>query len=214
MGKPAFENYLLSIEAHIGTLLETIESIERKIKTLTTRVRDQVNLVESQKSLAENVAELEKARFNYPEDGLLCLRGILTIEQVKNFDMTNLQGDPVRRVLKRGFATNTTIGTLTGYMSFVRKYFPTGSLESIELPIIPHEHGTGTFSEGGDSGCIIVSPAGEYVSLLTGGTNKGTDGSDITYSTMFNWVWKLVLEEFPGANLYFEDMGAFLAASV
>lgn len=62
MGKPAFENYLLSIEAHIGTHLETIESIERKIKTLTTRVRDQVNLVESQKSLAENVAELEKAR--------------------------------------------------------------------------------------------------------------------------------------------------------
>ena len=98
-------------------------------------------------------------------------------------------------------------------MSFVRKSFPTGNLESIELPIIPHENETGTFSKGGDSGSTIVSPLGEFVSLLTGGTNKGTDGSDITYSTMFEWVWELVLAEFPGANLYWDDIPAFLAAA-
>lgn len=97
-------------------------------------------------------------------------------------------------------------------MSFVRKYFPTGNLESIELPIIPHEKEADTFSNGGDSGSTIVSPLGEFVSLLTGGTNEGT-GSDITYSTVFEWVWELVLAEFPGANLYWDDIPAFLAAA-
>jgi len=152
--------------------------------------------------------------FKYPEDGLLPLQGILTAEQVKNPDTKNLQGNPARRVLKRGFTTNTTVGTVTRFMSFVRKYFPTGNLESLELPIIPHENETGTFSKGGDSGSTIVSPLGEFVSLLTGGTNKGTGGgSDITYSTMFEWVWELVLAEFPGANLYWDDIPAFLAAA-
>ncbi|KEP49280.1 hypothetical protein V565_103710 [Rhizoctonia solani 123E] len=301
MGNPAFTNYLVSIQAHIGTLLETVESINRKINTLTIRVRDGVNIPESQIKLDENVAELGKIRtkidvfkafyvdikkgwskikrrvigyvvwappigvgvaphqytrdlcvvelykdrfmhlignvlslgpeytsfklkgllhecdnvpsgFKYPEDGLLRLQGILTAEQVKNPETKNLQGNPFRRVLKRGFTTNTTVGTVTRYMSFVRKYFPTGNLESIELPIIPHENETGTFSKGGDSGSTIVSPHGEFVSLLTGGTNKGTGGSDITYSTMFEWVWELVLAEFPDANLYFENMAAFLAA--
>lgn len=302
MGSPAFTNYLVSIQAHIGMLLETVKPIERNINTLTIRVRNRINLPESQTRLDENVAELEKIRakidvfkdfyvnikkgwsnikqrvigyvvwappigvgvaphqytrdlcvvelykdrfmhlignvlslgpeytpfklkgllherdnvpsgFKYPEDGLLRLQGILTAEQVKNPDTKNLQGDPVRRVLKRGFTTNTTVGTVTRFMSFVRKYFPTGNLESIELPIIPHENETSTFSKGGDSGSTIVSPLGEFVSLLTGGTNKGTDGSDITYSTMFEWVWELVLAEFPDANLYWDDIPAFLATA-
>ena len=62
MGNPAFANYLVSIQAHIGTLLDTVESIERKINTHTVRVRDGINLPESQTKLDENVAELEKIR--------------------------------------------------------------------------------------------------------------------------------------------------------
>ena len=62
MGNPAFTNYLVSIQAHIGTFLETVESIERKISTLTIRVRDGISLPESQMKLDENVAELGKVR--------------------------------------------------------------------------------------------------------------------------------------------------------
>ena len=51
-------------------------------------------------------------------------------------------------------------------------------------PLFPAKT-TGTFPEGGDSGSIIVSPLGEFISLLTGWTNKGTGGSDTTYSTLF-----------------------------
>ena len=39
------------------------------------------------------------------------------------------------------------------------------------------------------------------------------DSSDITYSTQasFEWVWELVKEEFPGANVCFDDLDEFLA---
>ncbi|KAJ7211379.1 hypothetical protein GGX14DRAFT_534701 [Mycena pura] len=150
------------------------------------------------------------SNFKYPQYGLLNLRGMLEGEQ----GTVKLQRDAIRRVLKRGFTTKTTVGTLGNFQSFVCKYFliSGGTLESIELPILSHENDTGTFSKGGDSGALIVSPKGEFVGLLTGGASKGTDGSDITYATPFDWVWKLVLEEFPGANLYWDDIAAFLAA--
>ena len=149
--------------------------------------------------------------FKYPDNGLLDLRGMLTANQINNPTNLNLQGDRVRRVLKRGFTTNTTIGTLTKFMSFVRQYFQTGNRESLEVAILSHEQDSGTFSKGGDSGSIIVSTIGEFLALLTGGTNKGTNSSDITYATLFEWVWDLVKAEFPGANLYFDNLEEFLA---
>ena len=151
------------------------------------------------------------SEFKYPKDLLLTLGGMLTTDQVNNPSTLNLQGNPIRRVLKRGFTTHTTVGTLTRFMAFVRKYFPTGNLESFEIPILSHEHDTSTFSKGGDSGSLIVSVTSEFVALLTGGTNKGTGGSDITFASPFEWVWDLVKEEFSGANLYFGSFQEFLA---
>ncbi|KAG9092620.1 hypothetical protein FS749_015563 [Ceratobasidium sp. UAMH 11750] len=151
------------------------------------------------------------SEFKYPEDGLLHLRGMLTADQVNNPNSLNLQGDRVRRVIKRGFSTNTTVGTLTRFKSYARKYFSTGNMESLEVPILSHENDSGSFSRGGDSGSTIVSPAGELVALLTGGPTSLTNSSDITYATLFEWIWELVLAEFPGANLYFDDLEAFLA---
>lgn len=149
--------------------------------------------------------------FKYPDNGLLALRGMLTADQVTNPTNLTLQGDRVRRVLKRGFTTNTTVGTLTRFMSFVRQYFQIGNQESLEVAILSHEQDSGTFSKRGDSGSLIVSTIGEFIALLTGGTNKGTDASDITYATLFEWVWDLVKAEFPGANLYFDNLEEFLA---
>lgn len=116
------------------------------------------------------------SEFKYPDNGLLTLRGMLTVDQVNNPNTLNLQGDRIHRVLKRGFTTDTTVGTLSRFMSFVRQYFSTGNMESLEVPILSHENESSTFSKGGDSGSLIVSARGEFVALLTGGTNKGTDG--------------------------------------
>ena len=151
------------------------------------------------------------SEFKYPEDGLLHIRGMLTADQVNNPNSLKLRGDRVRRVIKRGYSTNTTVGTLTRFMSFGRKYFSTGDIESLEVPILSHEKDFGTFSRGGDSGSSIVSAAGEVAALLTGGLTSLTDSSDITYGTLFEWVWELVKEEFPGANFYFDDLDEFLA---
>ncbi|KAF7321492.1 hypothetical protein MKEN_00670000 [Mycena kentingensis (nom. inval.)] len=151
------------------------------------------------------------SEFKYPEDGLLRLRGMLTADQVNNPDTLDLHGDRIRRVIKRGFSTNTTVGTLTRFKSYGRKYFSTGNLESLEMPILSHENDAGAFSRGGDSGSTIVTPNGEIVAMLTGGPTSSTDSSDITYATLFEWIWELVLAEFPGANLDFDDLEAFLA---
>jgi len=137
---------------------------------------------------------------------------MLTVEQIERPSTLDSDGDRIRRVLKRGFMTNTTVGTLPRFISFVRKYYTTGTLESLELAIFPHESQVGPFSKGGDSGALVVSAIGEFVGLITSGTNKGTDGSDITYATLFKYIWDLVLAEFPGANLYWDDIPAFLAA--
>ncbi|KAH9847129.1 hypothetical protein C2E23DRAFT_527386 [Lenzites betulinus] len=152
------------------------------------------------------------SEFKYPPHGLLHMAGMLTANDVNNPNSLDSQGDRIRRVIKRGFTTNTTVGTLSRFISFVRKYNITGTLESFELAILPHENVTGTYSKGGDSGAMGVSAAGAYVGKVSGGTNKGTDGSDITYATLFEYDWGLILEEFPGANLYWEDIPAFLAA--
>ncbi|EJU03122.1 hypothetical protein DACRYDRAFT_88149 [Dacryopinax primogenitus] len=146
--------------------------------------------------------------FEYPTDGLLVLRGMFTTDPVYDHNSLGSHRERTRHVIKNGFFTGTTVGNLPRFMSFVRKYFTTGTLESLELAIFLHENETGTFSKSGDSGALI------FVGLLTGGTNKGTDGSDITYATPFTYIWDLVLSEFPGANLYFQDIPAFLAAPV
>lgn len=151
--------------------------------------------------------------FKYPEHGLLPLRGMLTVEDIENHNTLDEDGDRIRHVIKRGLTTNTTVGSLPRFMSFVRKYFIGGTLESLEFAVLPHESQTGPFSRGGDSGALIVSAVGEFVGLLTSGTNKGTDGTDITYATLFKYIWDLVLVEFPRANLYFNDIEAFLAAA-
>ncbi|KAH9847380.1 hypothetical protein C2E23DRAFT_848889 [Lenzites betulinus] len=154
------------------------------------------------------------SEFKYPVNGLLPLRGMLTADQANNPNSLDLEGDRIRRVIKRGLTTNTTVGTLSRFMSYARRYFPLGILESLEVPIFSHEHDTGTFSKGGDSGSLIVSARGEFVALLTGGTgtSKGTAGSDITFATPFDYVWDLVKEEFPGASLYFDNLEEFIAA--
>jgi hypothetical protein len=64
MGASAFKNYLASIQALIGTHMDSVESLEKKINTLRTRVQDGgINVQESQQTkLDENEAELAKTR--------------------------------------------------------------------------------------------------------------------------------------------------------
>jgi hypothetical protein len=62
MGAPAFANYLASIQALIGTHIDSVESLEKKIRTFRTRVQNGINVQESQIKLDENEADLAKTR--------------------------------------------------------------------------------------------------------------------------------------------------------
>lgn len=151
------------------------------------------------------------SEFEYPEEGLLPVQGMLFAADINNPNSKNLEGERIRRVIKRGIATNTTVGTLSRFMSHDRKYFTTGKLDSVEVAILPHDSNSIAFSRDGDSGALIVDALGGFVALLTGGTNMGTDSSDITFATLMEWVWDLIKNKFPGANLYFDDLEGFLA---
>jgi len=142
--------------------------------------------------------------FVYPENGLFKLRDLLSEEQIRNPNNKTPEGDPVRRIIKRGFKTLTTVGGLSGFLSHVRRYFVTGNIDSIEAAIFPRSNGSGPFSRRGDSGSIIVDAMRRFVALLTGGAGK-TDASDITFGTPMHWLWLVILAKFPDAKLYWDD---------
>ncbi|KAH9004279.1 hypothetical protein EDB86DRAFT_2887796 [Lactarius hatsudake] len=143
--------------------------------------------------------------FHYPAERLLKLRGILSAKEIRMPNDQDVNGDPMRYVIKRGIATHTTIGCLTGFESHVRRYFALGTRDSVEATVCPYGNDLpGPFSRGGDSGSIIVDALGKFVALLTAGTGP-TDSSDITFGTPMHWLWEIIKAEFPGANLYFEN---------
>ncbi|KAH9066404.1 hypothetical protein EDB87DRAFT_1672238 [Lactarius vividus] len=139
------------------------------------------------------------SKFEYPDEGLLPVQGMLSA------------GSTSAAVIKRGLTTGTTICTLSGFMSHVRKDLGTGNLDSVEVAILPHDNHSVAFFRGGDSGALIVDALGQFVALLTSGICKVTDSSDITYAMLMEWVWDLIKDKFPGANLYFDDLEGFLA---
>lgn len=168
------------------------------------------------------------SEFKYPDDGLLTLKGMLTVNQLNNPNTSNLQGDHIRRVLKRGFRTGTTVGTLTRFMSFVRQYFPTSNVESLEVAILSHDKDEwGAFSNKGDSGSLVVSPVGEFVALLTGGTNSGkvapispsllpSSGSGVSSrrsSPVRIWTWMTLKDPSPTWHRFISFFPSFLSES-
>ncbi|KAG8771551.1 hypothetical protein FRC19_003842 [Serendipita sp. 401] len=146
--------------------------------------------------------------FDYPDERLLKLQGILSANEMRTPNNNDHKGDPMRYVIKRGLTTHTTIGCLTGFESHVRRYFALGSRNSVEAAVYPYDNDSGPFSRGGDSGSIIVDALGKFVALLTGGTGP-TDISDITFGTPMYWLWEIIKAKFPSANLYFEDDNSY-----
>jgi hypothetical protein len=138
--------------------------------------------------------------FKYPADRLLPLRDMITEERMRRPDMLDHDNEPCLLVIKNGGTTGVTIGCATGIFSFVRDS-ETGQ-ESMEWAIFNYDNESGVFSAPGDSGSIIVDGLGRIGGMLTGGTNKGTDGTDVTYATPMWWLWPRIKHHFPTAHLY------------
>lgn len=137
-------------------------------------------------------------QLDYPRDRLLPFKAVFPAEQITNPSSSLQHHDSIRRIIKRGGATKTTVGTLSRYKSYIRRYFSTGIFETLEVPILSHEHDTlGCFAKEGDSGAAIVTPSGEIVAMLIGGTasRHSNRDADIAYATPFEWIWDAVREE-------------------
>ncbi|KAI0028686.1 hypothetical protein K488DRAFT_89481 [Vararia minispora EC-137] len=132
-----------------------------------------------------------QSSFDYPENRLYEPVSILSAASIKEPDNQDLEGDPVRFVIKRGHTT-----------AHIHRIL--GSFDSVETAVHAYNNDSGPFSRGGDSGSLIVGPKREFIALLTGGTGP-TDSADITFGTSMEWLWNDVIKpEFPGAVLYFD----------
>ena len=60
MSNAAFTGYLTLIQAHIGTLIETINTMQTKIEALRANVQNKIDLPQSQLDLDNYVAERDR----------------------------------------------------------------------------------------------------------------------------------------------------------
>src|SRR5579863_7991106 len=82
------------------------------------------------------------SEFEFPEDRLLPLRGIVSDELMRNPDMFDDDGEPCPLVVKNGNATGITIGRANGVFSIVRNHFQDMSIHqtSMEWGILNYDN--------------------------------------------------------------------------
>ncbi|KAF7776688.1 hypothetical protein Agabi119p4_5081 [Agaricus bisporus var. burnettii] len=128
--------------------------------------------------------------FKYPGDRFLRFFGTIPDSEMGRPDGRTLDQDnnPVIMVIKRGGASDLTVGRLNSIRSVIRFYFkgvPGSSTR--EVAVFPRNSKSGAFSMKGDSGSVVVDGKGRIAGILTGGTGA-TEVSDCTYVTSINFL--------------------------
>jgi hypothetical protein len=141
--------------------------------------------------------------FKYPGNRLLKFSGSISDGEMWKPGLTTLNhdNDPCIMVIKRGYASDLTVGRLNTIRSFTRVYFKgqPGQM-SKEVAVLPRNFKSGVFSRPGDSGSAVVDGKGRFAGLLTGGAGV-TEVSDCTYLTSINFLLKRMSEYGLMANL-------------
>ncbi|TFK52271.1 hypothetical protein OE88DRAFT_1628085, partial [Heliocybe sulcata] len=138
-----------------------------------------------------------KSGFEWLDDRLLELRGILPDDRMHHPDKKDHDGENCLFVIKRGLPT---IGRATGCCSYAREYFPNQMPRaSTEWAVLPYDHKSRAFSESGESGSMISYGTVEFGGLITGGCGE-TDSSDLTYAAPMFWLWPIIQAKFPHAT--------------
>lgn len=143
----------------------------------------------------------DRADYEYPEDGLLQICGVVPESEIRQPKQLNANGDNAMPVIKNGLATDTTVGWVNGLKSLVR-YYVDYDLEftALETTIVPYG-GRGAFSGQGDSGASILDRKGRIVAVLTGDGGM-TDETDVTFGTAWYELEPHIKKTFPGCFLY------------
>ena len=148
-----------------------------------------------------NIAD--RAGYAYPEDGLLQILDAIPESEIRQPTQRNARGDPAMPVIKNGLTTGTTVGWVNGLKSLVHHYdYYDIDFTSLETTIVPYG-GRGAFSDGGDSGSIILDRKGRIVALLTsGGGGDLTNETDVTFATAWYELEPFIKKTLPGIHLY------------
>ncbi|KAI0075040.1 hypothetical protein K474DRAFT_1685521 [Panus rudis PR-1116 ss-1] len=127
------------------------------------------------------------SEFDYPETRLYKITNILAAAKIKKPNNRDINGDPVRFVIKNGHTTGTMVGRLNGFESHKRRYDIMGSADSIEAAIYPYDNDSSAFARRGDSGSAIVGADNDIIALLTSSSGP-IHSSDVTYGTPMEWL--------------------------
>ena len=148
-------------------------------------------------------SQLGPEGFDYPVDRLLPLQGTISTAELRRPTLVDKNGGPCLIVLKRGIATDLTVGRGNNVFSIVRHYFKDKDKEpqtSKEWPVLPYDQESNAFSGQGDSGAVVVDSRGRIGGMITSGGGD-TDGFDITYATPIEFLLQRIAEQFPNAHL-------------
>ncbi|WVN86109.1 uncharacterized protein L203_101268 [Cryptococcus depauperatus CBS 7841] len=142
-----------------------------------------------------------EAKYEYPLDGLQAL-GDIQLEEIRNPQQLDANGEPCLPVVKNGLATGTTIGRVTGMESFFRIYNEHGIEEtSRALAVLPYNNKAGPFSAPGDSGSIVLDRDGRILGMITAGAGTAPL-IDVTYVTPYWHIEQEIKKHFPESLLY------------
>ncbi|KAG7446143.1 uncharacterized protein BT62DRAFT_932507 [Guyanagaster necrorhizus] len=137
------------------------------------------------------------------ENYLLKFDGTISDEEMwkPSWKTVNHDNDPCIMVIKRGYASDLTIGRLNTIRSFTRFYLKGQPIQTSRVvTILPFNSESHAFSSPGDSGSAVVDGKGRLAGLLTGGAGD-TEEFDCTYLTSINFLLKCMLEHGLKANL-------------
>lgn len=142
--------------------------------------------------------------FDFPGDRLLRLWGTIGLEEMRKPTMYDQNGERCILVLKNARTTGLTVGRANNIASYTRKYFGNNTFIAKEWSILPFDKDSGTFSDKGDSGAVVVDGAGRIGSILTGG-GGATESSDVAYVTPISIVLKIIQSYKPLAKVYIKS---------
>jgi len=140
--------------------------------------------------------------FEYPGNRLLKFSGTISDEEMWRPSSKTLKRDNDLMVIKRGYASDLTIGRLNTARSFTRVSFNGQPGQTSKgVAILLRNYKANAFSNPGDSGSAVIDGKGRLAGLLTGGAGANEE-FDCSYVTSIDFILKRMLEYGIEANLY------------
>lgn len=145
----------------------------------------------------------DRANYKILDDRLLQAFGVVSAAEISNPPHLEANGQQCLIVMKNGGTTGTTVGRANGLESVKRTYPEYGIVkqDSLEIAVVYYGKGHGRFSDGGDSGSIVVSRDGKILGMLNGGAGP-TAEIDVTWLTPFHYLDRQIKKKYPDAFLY------------